>query len=88
MIGALDSPTEGRLRISDERRREHATMFAFGIPPRSVMRINVLENVAVGILATLVGLALGTAILSWVLGSLVRETFPDLAVEMASHPPP
>lgn len=45
-----------------------------------------LENVAVGILATLVGLALGTAILSWVVGSLVRETFPDLAVEMAIAP--
>ena len=71
---------------TDERRREHATMFAFGVRPRSVLRINVLENVAVGILATLVGLALGTAILSWVVGSLVRETFPDLAVEMAIAP--
>lgn len=30
--------------------------------------------------------ALGTAILSWVLGSLVRESFPDLAVEMAIAP--
>lgn len=71
---------------TDERRREHATMFAFGVRPRSVLRINVLENVAVGILATLVGLALGTAILSWVVGSLVRETFPDLAVQMAIAP--
>jgi putative ABC transport system permease protein len=71
---------------SDERRREHATMFAFGVRPRSVLRVNVLENVAVGILATLVGLALGTAILSWVIGSLVRETFPDLAVQMAIAP--
>jgi len=30
--------------------------------------------------------SLGTAILSWVVGSLVRETFPDLAVEMAIAP--
>lgn len=71
---------------TDERRREHATMFAFGVRPRSVLRITVLENVAIGLLATVVGLALGTAILGWVVGSLVRETFPDLAVQMAIAP--
>jgi putative ABC transport system permease protein len=71
---------------ADERRREYATMFAFGVRPRSVLRVNVLENAAVGILATVVGLALGTAILSWVIGSLVRETFPDLAVQTAIAP--
>ena len=71
---------------AEERRREHATMFAFGVGPRSVLRVNVLENVAVGLLATCFGLALGTAILSWVLGSLVRETFPDLALQMAISP--
>lgn len=71
---------------SDERRREHATMFAFGVRPRSVLRVTVLENVAVGVLATLVGLALGTAILGWVIGSLVRDTFPGLGLEMAIAP--
>jgi putative ABC transport system permease protein len=71
---------------NDERRREHATMFAFGVRTRSVLRVNVLENVAVGILATLVGLALGSAILGWIVGSLVRETFPDLAVQVAIAP--
>jgi putative ABC transport system permease protein len=68
---------------AEERRREHATMFAFGIVPRRVVTIQVLENVLVGLLATAAGVALGRGILEWIVGSLIPETFPDLGIEVA-----
>ena len=71
---------------AEERRREHATMFAFGLAPRSVLRVDVVENVTVGVLATIAGLAGGLTILTWVVGSLLPETFPDLGVEVAIAP--
>jgi putative ABC transport system permease protein len=71
---------------ADERRREHATMFAYGLGAPTVLRVSVLENLALGVLATVVGLALGLAILGWVVGSLVPDTFPDIGVEVALGP--
>ncbi len=46
---------------SDERRREHATMFAFGLPTRTVMSLTVVESLFIGIMATLLGIAGGPA---------------------------
>jgi putative ABC transport system permease protein len=68
---------------ADERRREHATMFAFGVVPWRVLTSQVLENMLVGLLATVAGIALGHAILDWIVGSLIPETFPDLGIEIA-----
>ena len=65
----------------DERRREHATMQAFGLPPRSVMGVVTKEGVLVGLLATIVGLVAGAAMLSWILGSLASRTLPDFGIE-------
>jgi putative ABC transport system permease protein len=67
---------------TEERRREHATMFAFGLGSPSVLRTLVLENVLVGLAATVAGVLLGRLILEWVVGSLVRETFPDLGMQV------
>ena len=72
---------------ADERRREHATMFAFGLGSPTVLRLSILENLALGILATATGLALGLAIVGWVIGSLVPDTFPDLGIEVALAAP-
>jgi putative ABC transport system permease protein len=68
---------------AEERRREHATMFAFGLGTPTVMRITVLEHLALGLLATVSGLLLGLGILGWVIGSLVSQTVPDLGLEVA-----
>jgi putative ABC transport system permease protein len=65
---------------ADERRRENATMFAFGLPLRSVVRMEVVESMVIGVLGTLVGLALGRLLLGWLIGSLLPETFPDIGV--------
>ena len=72
---------------ADERRREHATMFAFGRGSPTVLRLSILENLALGVLATATGLALGLAIVGWVIGSLVPDTFPDLGIEVARAAP-
>ena len=67
----------------EERRREHATMMAFGIPVRSVVRTVVIESVIIGVLATAIGILAGLASLSWMLHSLVAASFPEFAVDLS-----
>lgn len=64
----------------DERAREHATMFAFGLPSRSVMAIAMAESAIVGIIATIVGVLVGVGLLGWMTSVLLPETLPDLAI--------
>jgi putative ABC transport system permease protein len=65
---------------ADERTREHATMFAFGLPPRVVLGMAVVENAFIGLLGTLVGLAGGFAGLSYIVSGFDDVT-PELLVE-------
>jgi putative ABC transport system permease protein len=65
---------------SDERAREYATMFAYGLPVRTVIRMAVVESLIIGLLATAVGLALGALILSWVINVSLEEVLPELGV--------
>ena len=74
-------------RISvDERRREHATMRAFGIPVRSILGVVVKESVLVGALATLIGLITGFLFLQVMLRSLATTTLPDIAIDSYISP--
>jgi len=74
-------------RISvDERRREHATMRAFGVPVPSIMGVVVKEGVLVGALATLIGLGAGFLFLQVMLRSLATTTLPDLAIDSYISP--
>ncbi len=66
---------------ADERRRQHATMFAFGLPVSRVLRMSVVESLLVGVLGTVIGLALGAALLDWIIRSLMPETMPDLGID-------
>ncbi len=66
----------------DERRREHATMRAFGLPVRSVMATVIKESVVIGIAATLIGLAAALGFLRWMLQLLATTTLPDLQVDL------
>lgn len=70
----------------EERRREHATMRAFGLPVRSVMGVVVKESVLVGVFATAIGLATGTLILGWMLTSLAENSLPDLGISVHLAP--
>lgn len=69
-------------RISvEERRREHATMMAFGVRARSVVGVVVREAVAIGILATVIGTVAGLGVLGWMLDSLASRTLPDFQID-------
>lgn len=64
---------------ADERTREHATMYAFGVPTRLVMVMAVVESAIIGLLGTVVGLAGGYAALRYVVSGFDDVT-PELLV--------
>ncbi|MBK9178847.1 MAG: FtsX-like permease family protein [Acidimicrobiales bacterium] len=64
----------------DERVREHATMFAFGVRVRTVVGMSMTEGLATGLLGTAFGLLLGTLVMRWVVYGLTGDTMPDLGV--------
>lgn len=70
----------------EERRREHATMRAFGLPTRTVLGVVIKESAIVGVIATLVGLAGGFVFLRWMLASLATTTLPDVGIDLYLSP--
>jgi putative ABC transport system permease protein len=70
----------------EERRRDHATMRAFGLPVRSVLATLTKESVVIGLAATLVGVAVGTLMLEWMLRSLAQRTLPDFGIDRYVSP--
>jgi putative ABC transport system permease protein len=70
----------------EERRREHATMQAFGLPARTVLGVVVKESVIVGVIATLVGVVGGVVFLRWMLSSLATTTLPDVGIDVYLSP--
>ncbi|MFZ6004336.1 MAG: ABC transporter permease [Actinomycetota bacterium] len=64
----------------DERAREHATMQAFGLLPRTVLGLVMVEIVLVGLVGTLLGILAGRGLLSWMLVAQLEQTMPDLGV--------
>ena len=65
---------------ADERAREYATMFAYGLPVRTVVRLAVVESLLIGLLATAVGIVGGVVILGWVINVSLEEVLPELGV--------
>ena len=70
----------------DERRREHATMLAYGLPVRTILRMAMTESAVLGVIATLVGLVGGYLMLQWVANVLMPNAFPDLGLEIVFNP--
>lgn len=64
----------------DERAREQATMFAFGLPVRRVLGVVTTESVITGVLGTGVGIGIGYLVLDWMMTSLLAETVPEIGV--------
>ncbi len=64
----------------EERRREYTTMFAFGLPVRSGMRVAITENLIVGLLGTALGFAIGMLTISWMIDSLLGDTWPEIGI--------
>lgn len=66
----------------DERTREHATMFAYGLPVATAIRLTVVEGAIVGAAGSLVGLAGGAAVIGWIIRELLSDTVPELAASV------
>jgi putative ABC transport system permease protein len=64
----------------EERRREQATMFAFGLPVRTVLRTIVVETFLMAVLGTLLGIGAGYVALRWLLSMFTTNTFPELGL--------
>lgn len=69
----------------DERRREQATMFAFGLRPPVVMVLSVVESTVVGVVGALVGIGAGRILLSWMITSVMHDVVPDITITQALH---
>lgn len=65
----------------DERAREHATMFAFGVPVGTVVRMAMVESLILGVLATAGGVGLGWVLLRILLATRVAATLPDIYIK-------
>jgi putative ABC transport system permease protein len=61
----------------EERAREHATMFAFGVRVRTVLREITTEGLIVGLAGTAIGVGVGMLAVRW-LASGTGEEMPDL----------
>jgi putative ABC transport system permease protein len=70
----------------DERAREHATMFAFGVPVRTVLRMAIVESFIVGLAATAAGIAGGWVLLRILLATRVEDTLPDIYIKATISP--
>ncbi|HEX6230933.1 MAG TPA: FtsX-like permease family protein [Actinomycetota bacterium] len=70
---------------ADERAREHATMVAYGVRIRTLLRMAVVEGSVVGVLGTLIGLGLGFLALGWIMGRSAAE-IPELELLVTMTP--
>ena len=63
---------------ADERRRQHATMFAFGLPVRRVVIMALIESTVIGIMGTIVGVVFGYAVVQWIVHTMLPDTTAKL----------
>ena len=64
----------------EERSRDHATMFAYGVSVGRVVSNLVIEGLIVGTFAALTGIVLGFILLLWIIHSLVPASYPELGI--------
>ena len=72
---------------SDERARDHATMFAYGVPVRRVLGSLAVEGLVLGMIATLLGVVLGYGLLLWLVHELMPASYPDLGIVLSVRAP-
>ena len=61
-------------------------MFAYGVLFARVLVIAVLESLIVGLLGTAIGVALGLALVGWVVHSVTPNTLPELGTVVSLAP--
>jgi putative ABC transport system permease protein len=71
---------------ADERRRQHATMFAFGLPVGRVIRMSMIESAIIGLLGTALGIVFGFALVHAIVATIIPDTLPELGIDVAIAP--
>ena len=71
---------------TDERQREHATLFAFGLPLRRVLRMDIVEGLLIGLLGTVLGVVGGLLVLRWIVTALIGSTMPEMGLAVTLSP--
>jgi putative ABC transport system permease protein len=69
----------------DERAREIATLFAFGLPIRTVTRMTMIENLVTGVMGTIAGIGLGYLALLWMMGDRIETMMPDVGTTITLY---
>jgi putative ABC transport system permease protein len=68
---------------ADERARERATLFAFGLPLRRVVVLETVEGLLIGALGTAVGIGAGTLVVRWLATTTMARTMPEVGMQVA-----
>ena len=72
---------------SDERARDHATMFAYGVSVRRVLGSLATEGLVLGVLAAALSIVFGYALLLWMILALVPASYPEMGVLLSINAP-
>lgn len=70
----------------EERRREYATMFSYGVPRWKAVRMIMIESTLIGTLATVVGVGAGTGLLIWFVRNLADTSMPEIGMDLVLSP--
>ncbi len=70
----------------EERRREHATMFAYGVPLWKAVRVTMVESLAIGVISTALGIVGGLGLLWWFLNVLATQSMPEIGFDVVLSP--
>ena len=71
---------------AEEHRRDHATMFAFGITPGRVVRLLMVESLVLAVLGTGLGVLGGWALARWIVERVVPATLPEIGISTYLSP--
>jgi putative ABC transport system permease protein len=67
---------------ADERARERATLFAFGMPVRRALALETAEGLLIGLLGTAVGVGAGLLVNQWIVAYTWSTTMPELGLDI------
>jgi len=67
----------------DERAREMATMFAYGVRVRTALRVSVTENLLASILGTIVGCGVGVLLMIFMLTQVFSTVIRDIEITVS-----
>ena len=67
---------------ADERARERATLFAFGMPRRRVLALETAEGLIIGLLGAALGVGAGLLLNRWIITSTWDTSMPDVGLDI------